>query len=161
MPRINPHKESKDLCTENCKTLTKEMKDNTNTIYHVLELEESTMWEGLYYPKQFRFGVISIKLPILFFTELWQKISHFTWKHKRLPITKAILRKKNRTGVINLLAFILNYKATEIKMVLAQNYKYSSTQQDKKFRDKLTQLWALYLWQRRQEYTMEKRQALQ
>ena len=40
---INPRKESKDLYTENCKTLMKEIKDSTNTICHVLALEESTM----------------------------------------------------------------------------------------------------------------------
>ena len=31
----------------------------------------------------YRFGVIPIKLPKAFFTELGQKISKLTWKHKR------------------------------------------------------------------------------
>ena len=31
----------------------------------------------------YRFNVIPIKSPMVFFTELGQKISQFVWKHKR------------------------------------------------------------------------------
>ena len=40
-------------------------------------------------------------------------------------------------------------------MVLAQKQKYRSMEQDRKPRDKTRHLWAPYLWQRKQEYTME------
>ena len=41
-------------------------------------------------------------LPMAFFTKLKQIISQFVWKYKKPQRAKAILRKKNGTGGINL-----------------------------------------------------------
>ena len=95
----------------------------------------------------YTFNTIPITLAIAFFTELEQKISLFVWKHKRPQTAIAILRRENGAGGIRLPEFRLYYKSysNQDSMVLAQNQKYRSMEQDRKPRDKPTHIWSPYL----------------
>ena len=83
---IHLPKETKELYTENYKTLIKEIKDEINRwsdipcylVGRINIVKMAILSNAIY-----RFNVMSIKLPRASFTELEQKISRFLWKHKR------------------------------------------------------------------------------
>ena len=83
---------------------------------------------------------------MVFFTELEQVISQLAWKYKKPRIAKAILRKKNGTGGINLwYQNIPQSYSHQDSMVLAQGQTYRSMEQNRKPRDKSTHIWTPYL----------------
>ena len=53
----------------------------------------------------FRFTSVPVKLKMIFFTEIEQKILKFVWSHKKYQIEKANLRKKNKAEGIRLPEF--------------------------------------------------------
>ena len=70
----------------------------------------------------YRFSAIPIKLPMLFFTELEQKISQSVWKYKKTQIAKSNLEKEEwnwRNQPAWLQALLQSYSHQD-SMVLAQ-----------------------------------------
>ena len=80
----------------------------------------------------------------------------FYWATLGTP-AKAILKKKNRAGESGSLTSDYTTKLVikTVYIVLAQ--KQTTVKQDRKPRNKSLHLWSINLWQRRQEYRMEKR----
>ena len=99
----------------------------------------------------YRFNVIPIKLPVSFFTELWQKRSHFMWKQKKTPNSQSSLEKEERSwrNQPSWLQIILQTYIHQDSMLLAHKQIYKPMEQYRKPRNKPIHLWVSYFWQRR------------
>ena len=74
---------------------------------------------------------------------------------QKTPNSQSNLQQEQRSWK-NQPSWLYNKTRLQNSMVLAQKQKYRPMEQDRKPREKPMHLWAPYLWQRRQDYTMKK-----
>ena len=140
----------------------KEIKDNTNCrkIYH---------WKNQYcendYTTQSNLQIQCNPYQItngIFYRSRTKNLK-ICMETKKTPNSQSSLEGKKQSwrNQTPWLQTILQSCSNEDNMVLAQKQKYRLMEQDRKPRGKPTHLWSTNLWQRRQGYTMEKRQSLQ
>ena len=107
------------------------------------------------------FWYLEASMPINCKSEFLNLDSEACFEWNAVNVTQLLPTLATNRGVSKWLQVTCKYQWCKKKKLLAQKQKYRSMEQDRKPRDKPTHIWSPYLWQRRQEYTMEKRQPLQ
>ena len=132
-------------------------------IFHVLGLEESTLWKWLYYPLNLQIQCNPYQITNGIFYGARTNHPKICMETQKTPNSQSSLGGKKRSwrNQTPWLQTILQSYSNQDNMVLAQKQKHRSMEEDRKPRDKPTHLWSSNLGQGRQRYTMEKRQSLQ
>ena len=126
-----------------------------------LILEELILLKWTYYPKQPTDLMQSLQNTHDIFHRTRKIILKLTWNHKRTwnPNWQSNSEKKDQSWRYHLPGpqTLPQSYSNQNSMVLAQ--KHRSMEQNTEPTYKPMQFWSLNLWQRRQEYIMEKRQS--
>ena len=105
----------------------------------------------------YKFNAILIKIPANFFHRTRTNNFKICMEIQKTSNSQSNIEKEQWNWRNQLAWFqaLLQSHSHQESMVLAQRQKYRSMAQNRKPRDKSTHIWTPYLWQRRQEYTME------
>ena len=119
-------------------------------------------WKWAYFPKQSIDSMQSLSSYQWYFSQTWTNNFTNCMEIQKASNSQSNLEKEewNWRNQPAWLQALLQSHSHQDSMVLAQRQKYRSLEQNRKPRGKSTHLWTPYLQQRRQEYTMEKRQVM-